>query len=62
MRAGWSVTDWTAGLEEVFSAAFGGHLRKALAGFSLAMARAQSCFGLQIALCLSSSALITSVV
>ncbi len=61
MRAGLSVADWMAGLEQTFAQAVHRPLRKTLALFSLAMAQAQSCCGLQIALCLCSSATIPSI-
>ena len=61
MRAGWNVAGWLAGLEEIFILVGHRPLRKALAGFSLAMAAAQSCLGSQIASCLDSLAKMTSV-
>lgn len=61
MRAGLSLSQWTVALEEALHEVCHGHLRKALAAFSLAMVQAQSCCGLQMALCLQGSALFTSV-
>lgn len=61
MRAGLSLSQWTAALEEALHQVCHGHLRKALAAFSLAMVQARSCCALQIALCLEGSALFTSV-
>jgi hypothetical protein len=60
MRAGMSLTDWTAALKETFSATLHQPLSKALASFSLAMAQARSCCLMQVAMCLASSALISS--
>lgn len=61
MRAGLSVSQWTAAVEETLREVCHGHLRKALAAFSLAMVEARSCCALQMALCLEGSALFTSV-